>query len=60
MSEAKLTGGCCVLCGCRVCLLQVALVCATVLLVSLGAGYYGNLVLGGIVGDFLGATIQVR
>lgn len=51
---------CCVLCGCCVCLLQVALVCATVLLVSLGAGYYGNLVLGGIVGDFLGATIQVR
>ena len=31
----------------------------TVLVVTVLSGYYGNLVLGGLVGDYLGATIQV-
>lgn len=38
---------------------QAAAVAATVLLATLLSGYYGNLVLGGIVGDYLGATIAV-
>ena len=32
---------------------------AAVLVVTVLAGYYSNLVLGGVVGDYLGATIQV-
>ena len=32
---------------------------ATVLVVTILSGYYGILVLGGVVGDYLGATIQV-
>ena len=34
------------------------LVCAVVV-TTVAAGYYGNAVIGGVVGDFLGATIQV-
>lgn len=37
-----------------------ALVCGTVVAMTMAAGYYGNAVIGGVVGDFLGATIQVR
>lgn len=36
------------------------LVCGAVLAVTVAAGYYGNAVIGGVVGDYLGATIQVR
>lgn len=32
---------------------------ATVLLATVFSGYYGNLVIGGVVGDYLGATIAV-
>lgn len=35
------------------------MVCGAVLAVTVAAGYYGNAVIGGVVGDFLGATIQV-
>lgn len=35
------------------------LVCGTVVAVTVGAGWYGNAIIGGVVGDFLGATIQV-
>ena len=38
---------------------KAMMIYAVVVVVSILAGYYGNLVLGGIVGDFLGATIQV-
>jgi cobalamin synthase len=36
-----------------------ALVAATTLAVTLASGYYGNAIIGGVVGDYLGATIQV-
>jgi hypothetical protein len=36
-----------------------ALVAATTLAVTVAAGFYGNAIIGGVVGDFLGATIQV-
>jgi cobalamin synthase len=36
-----------------------ALVAATTLAVTLSSGYYGNAIIGGVVGDYLGATIQV-
>jgi cobalamin synthase len=38
---------------------QAAVVWVTVLLVTLASAYYGNAIIGGIVGDYLGATIQV-
>lgn len=38
---------------------QALLVCATVALVTAAAGAYGQAVIGGVVGDFLGATIYV-
>lgn len=31
----------------------------TVILVTIAAGHYGNAIIGGVIGDFLGATIQV-
>jgi cobalamin synthase len=39
---------------------QAYIVYATVVGTSVLAGYYGNLILGGVMGDFLGATIQVK
>jgi cobalamin synthase len=39
---------------------KALLVLATTVLVTICAAYYGNAVIGGVVGDFLGATIQVR
>lgn len=39
---------------------RALIVYAVVLVVTVSAGYYGNLVIGGVIGDFLGATIQVR
>jgi cobalamin synthase len=38
---------------------QAAAVCLTVVLVTAAAGYYATAIIGGVVGDFLGATIQV-
>lgn len=38
---------------------QVAAVCATVLSITAASAYYGSSVLGGVVGDYLGATIAV-
>ncbi len=38
---------------------QATAVAVTVLLAALLSGYYGNLVIGGVVGDYLGATIAV-
>lgn len=38
---------------------QAATAAAVVLAVTLASGYYGTLVLGGVVGDYLGATIAV-
>jgi cobalamin synthase len=38
---------------------QAAVVWVTVVLVTIAAGYYSTAIIGGIVGDFLGATIQV-
>jgi cobalamin synthase len=38
---------------------RTVVVCATVVLVTVAAGYYGTLIIGGVVGDFCGATIQV-
>jgi len=38
---------------------QAMSVFLVVVLVTLGASYYGNLIIGGVIGDFLGATIQV-
>lgn len=38
---------------------KAAIVCATVLLVTVSAGYYATAIIGGVVGDYLGATIQV-
>jgi cobalamin synthase len=32
---------------------------ATVLFVAAGSAYYGTAIIGGVIGDFLGATIQV-
>jgi cobalamin synthase len=40
-------------------LYKAAIVWATVLLVTIAAGYYGTAIIGGVVGDYLGATIQV-
>lgn len=39
---------------------KAAIVWATVLLVTIASGYYGTAIIGGVVGDYLGATIQVR
>lgn len=38
---------------------RAAIVWATVLLVTVCSGYYGHAIIGGVVGDYLGATIQV-
>jgi adenosylcobinamide-GDP ribazoletransferase len=38
---------------------EALLLCATVLAVAVAAAYYADFVLGGVVGDYLGATIQV-
>jgi cobalamin synthase len=38
---------------------QAAIVWLTVVLVTIAAGYYSTAIIGGVVGDFLGATIQV-
>jgi adenosylcobinamide-GDP ribazoletransferase len=38
---------------------QAMSVFLVVVLVTLGASYYGNLIIGGVIGDYLGATIQV-
>lgn len=40
-------------------LTQALWIYATVVVVTLLAGYYANAVLGGVVGDYLGATIQI-
>ncbi len=32
---------------------------ATLVIITAAAGYYGTAIIGGVVGDFLGATIQV-
>lgn len=39
---------------------QALIVYATVLVVTVSAGYYATAIIGGVVGDYLGATIQVR
>lgn len=38
---------------------KAAIVWVTVVLVTVAAGYYGTAIIGGVVGDYLGATIQV-
>jgi hypothetical protein len=38
---------------------QAAAVWVTVLLVTVASAYYGNAIIGGVVGDYLGASIQV-
>lgn len=38
---------------------QAAVVWVTVLVVTVSSAYYGNAIIGGVVGDYLGATIQV-
>lgn len=38
---------------------KAAVVWVTVLLVTVASGYYGTAIIGGVVGDYLGATIQV-
>ena len=38
---------------------QALLAIATVLFVTAAAAYYGTAIIGGVIGDFLGATIQV-
>lgn len=38
---------------------QATIVWMTVLLVTVASAYYGNAIIGGIVGDYLGGTIQV-
>lgn len=38
---------------------KAAIVWATVLLVTIASAYYGTAIIGGVVGDYLGATIQV-
>lgn len=38
---------------------QVAAVCATVLSITAASAYYSSSVLGGVVGDYLGATIAI-
>ncbi len=37
---------------------QAWLVYLAVVSVTVGSGYYGNLIIGGVIGDYLGATIQ--
>jgi cobalamin synthase len=39
--------------------LQAAVCCLTVAVVTAAAGWYGHAIIGGVVGDYLGATIQV-
>jgi hypothetical protein len=41
-------------------LAKAVVVWATVLCVTVAAGLYSTAIIGGVVGDFLGATIQVR
>ena len=38
---------------------KAVIVWGTVLLVTVAAGYYATAIIGGVVGDYLGATIQV-
>lgn len=38
---------------------KAAIVWATVVLVTIASGYYATAIIGGVVGDYLGATIQV-